>query len=465
MRSEPPSAASDGRHPQGVAGPRDALELPHGSVPELVDGLDSKSSAFGHVGSSPTAPIPASAAPSAVMDTYARYPISLVRGKGVWVWDDQGRRYLDAVAGIAVCTLGHSNRALRRALCRQLATLQHVSNLYRIPEQEALAAALVQRSCADRVFFCNSGAEANEAAIKLARKHGHLRRGIERPLILTAEASFHGRTLAAVTATGQPRYHQGFQPMVEGFRYFPYNDTAAFEALLASCEADGPAVAAVLLEPLQGEGGVNPGDPAFFRRVRELCDAHDILLIFDEVQIGVGRSGQWWGYESLGVEPDAFTAAKGLGGGIPIGALAVKACCDHFKPGEHASTFGGNPLACRAGLTVLAEIERRGLLQHVRAMGQRLRDELEELARRRPDLIQAVRGWGLLQGLVLQPEAPSAPEVVKAALAEGLLLVPAGANVVRFVPPLVIKPRHVRQLVKRLESSLQRLPDASARTD
>jgi acetylornithine aminotransferase len=391
------------------------------------------------------------------MDTYARYPLSLVRGKDVWVWDQEGRRYLDAVAGIAVCTLGHSNPALRRALCRQLGTLQHVSNLYRIPEQEALAQALVQRSCADRVFFCNSGAEANEAAIKLARKHGHQERGIERPLILTAEASFHGRTLAAVTATGQPRYHQGFQPMVEGFRYFPYNDIGAFESLLASCESDGPAVAAVLIEPLQGEGGVNPGDPAFFRRLRQLCDERRILLIFDEVQIGVGRSGRWWGYENLGVEPDAFTLAKGLGGGMPIGALAVKASCDHFRPGDHASTFGGNPLACRAGLTVLQEIERRKLLAHVQTVGLQLREGLEDLVQRNPQQLAGVRGWGLLLGLVLQPEGPTAPDLVKAAMAEGLLLVPAGASVVRFVPPLVIKPRHGRQVVKRLEQALQRL--------
>ncbi len=388
------------------------------------------------------------------MDTYARFPVELERGRGVWVWDSAGKRYLDCVAGIAVCTLGHSNGRLKRALSRQLGKLQHVSNLYRIPEQEQLAAAITSRSCLDRVFFCNSGAEANEAAIKLARKHGHVVRGIEQPLILTAQASFHGRTLAAVTATGQPKYHQGFEPMVQGFRYFPYNDTAAFEALLNQCEANGPAVAAVLVEPLQGEGGVIPGDPAFFRRVRELCDEKHILLVFDEVQIGVGRSGDLWGYEHLGIEPDAITLAKGLGGGIPIGALAVKQAVDHFRPGEHASTFGGNPFACRAGLTVLAEIERRQLLKHVRAMGVLLQEELAKLVSRHPGLLEGSRGWGLLQGLVLRPEAPSAPEVVKAALAEGLLLVPAGTQVVRFVPPLTIKPRHIREAVKRLERAL-----------
>jgi acetylornithine aminotransferase len=388
------------------------------------------------------------------MDTYNRFPLTLVRGKGLWVWDNEGRRYLDCVAGIAVCTLGHSDPVLRRNLSHQLGTLQHVSNLYRIPEQEALARAICERSCADKVFFCNSGAEANEAAIKLARKHGHVVRGIERPLILTAEASFHGRTLAAVSATGQPKYHQGFEPMVEGFRYFPYNDTAAFEALLAECEAEGPRVAAVLLEPLQGEGGVNPGDPAFFQRVRQICDERSILLILDEVQVGVGRSGRWWGHERLGIEPDAFTLAKGLGGGIPIGALAVKASADLLKAGEHASTFGGNPFACRAGLTVIQEIERRELLTHVEAMASRLREQLEALVQRHPTLLERQRGWGLLQGLVLREEAPSAPDLVKAAMAEGLLLVPAGPRVVRFVPPLVIRPRHIRKAIKRLERAL-----------
>jgi acetylornithine aminotransferase len=216
-------------------------------------------------------------------------------------------------------------------------------------------------------------------------------------------------------------------------------------------------VAAVLLEPIQGEGGVHPGNRAFFQRVRELCDAHNILLIFDEVQIGVGRSGQRWGYEQLGVEPDAITLAKGLGGGIPIGALAVKAKVDHFRPGEHASTFGGNPFACRAGLTVLAELERRNLLSHVQRMGALLQELLAELVSRHPSLLEGVRGWGLLQGLVLREEAPSAPEIVKAAMEEGLLLVPAGPRVVRFVPPLVIQPRHLRLAVDRLERALTSL--------
>lgn len=392
------------------------------------------------------------------MDTYARLPLELVKGRGVWVRDQQGRRYLDCVAGIATCTLGHSDRVMRRALGQQLGKLQHVSNLYRIPEQEELARWIVGRSCADRVFFCNSGAEANEAAIKLARKHGHQVRGIERPLILTAQASFHGRTLATVSATGQPKYHQGFEPMVEGFHFFPYNDTAAFEALLSRCEADGPRVAAVMLEPLQGEGGVNPGDPAFFQRVRQLCDQHRILLIFDEVQIGMGRSGCLWGYEKLGVEPDAFTTAKGLGGGFPIGALAVKQAFDHFRPGDHASTFGGNPLACRAALTVAQELERRLLVPHVQQMGELLQQMLAELVGRHPQRLEGVRGWGLLQGLVLRPEAPAAAQIVQAAIETGLLVVPAGPRVVRLVPPLVIQPRQLRLAVALLEQALLSIP-------
>ena len=399
------------------------------------------------------------------MNTYGRFPLELVRGRGVWVWDSKGRRYLDCVAGIAVCTLGHSSHAMQRALGKQLCKLQHVSNLYRIPEQERLATWICANSCADSVFFCNSGAEANEAAIKLARKHGNTMRGIQNsnggPLILTAEASFHGRTLAAVTATGQPKYHQGFEPMVQGFRYFPYNDTAAFEALLEDCEREGPRVAAVMLEPLQGEGGVHPGNHAFFQRVRELCTARNILLIFDEVQVGVGRTGRLWGYQKLGVEPDAFTLAKGLGGGMPIGALCVKAAVDRLKPGEHASTFGGNPLACRAGLTVAEAVCRRNLPAHAEAMGALLQERLNDLATRHPNLVEGCRGWGLLQGLVLNPNGPAAIDVVKAAMEEGLLLVPAGTNVVRFVPPLTIKPRHIRTAVRRLETALLSCQEAT----
>ena len=427
-----------------------------GSVPELVDGLDSKSSAFGHVGSSPTAP-------TAVMGTYGRFPLTLVRGKGCWVRDSRGRRYLDAVAGIATCTLGHSDPALKRALCDQLHKLQHVSNLYRIQEQEDLARWLVDHSCADSVFFCNSGAEANEAAIKLARKHGHTVRGIEAPVILSANASFHGRTLAAVSATGQPKYHRGFEPMVAGFDTFPYNDLDGFNTVLNRWEAEGPRVAAVLIEPLQGEGGVNPGDPAFFRSLRDQCSQRGILLIFDEVQTGMGRTGQLWGYERLGIEPDAFTLAKGLGGGHAIGALLVQKHADHFAPGDHASTFGGNPFACRAGMTVARELQRRRLLPHVNARSQQLREGLQALIERHPHRLHTVRGWGLLQGLVLREDwHQTAADVVRAALDQGLLLVAAGPQVVRMVPPLVVSRREINLLIQRLDATLASLPIQTA---
>ena len=392
------------------------------------------------------------------MGTYGRFPLTLTRGKGCWVEDEQGHRYLDAVAGIATCTLGHSDRAMRHALSRQLRRLQHVSNLYEIPEQIELASWLVHHSCADSVFFCNSGAEANEAAIKLARKHGHTVRGIDRPVIMTAQASFHGRTLAAVSATGQPRYHQGFEPMVEGFENFIYNDLASFESLLSRLETHGPKVAAVLIEPLQGEGGVNPGDPAVFRAIREHCDARNILLIFDEVQVGMGRCGTLWGYERLGVEPDAFTLAKGLGGGHAIGALLVKQHADHFVPGDHASTFGGNPFACRAGLTVARELQRRDLISNVQQRGVQLQQGLNALVERFPQLLQGTRGWGLLQGLVMQEGCGHAAiDVVKAALQQRLLLVPAGPQVVRMVPPLVITKREINTLLSRLEATLKTL--------
>ena len=392
------------------------------------------------------------------MNTYGRFPLALAKGKGCWVKDNHGRRYLDAVAGIATCTLGHSDRAMKRALSKQLGRLQHVSNLYQIPEQEQLASWLVRNSCADSVFFCNSGAEANEAAIKLARKHGHLRRGIEQPVILTAAASFHGRTLAAVTATGQPKYHKGFEPMVTGFDYFPYNDLKALEALINRHEQPGPSIAAVLVEPLQGEGGVNPGDRAFFSRLREICTQRNILLILDEVQVGMGRSGRLWGYEQLGITPDAFTLAKGLGGGHAIGALLVNASADVFEPGDHASTFGGNPFACRAGLTVATEIERRGLLTNVTARGEQLRDGLQELVACFPEHLQNVRGWGLLQGIVIREGSSwTAPALAKAAIDHGLLVVAAGPSVLRMVPPLTINKREVRELLRRLAATLSSL--------
>ncbi len=386
-----------------------------------------------------------------VMSTYGRFPLALKRGSGCRIWDTEGREYLDFVAGIATCTLGHAHPALVEAVTQQIQALHHISNLYYIPEQGELAQWLVTHSCADRAFFCNSGAEANEGAIKLARKYAHTVLGIDDPVILTAKASFHGRTLATITATGQPKYQKNFNPLVPGFHYVPYNDIAATEAAIAEIDRSGRRVAAILLEALQGEGGVRPGKPAYFQRLRQICDENGILLILDEVQVGMGRTGKLWGYENLGIEPDIFTSAKGLGGGIPIGALLCKQSCDIFQPGDHASTFGGNPFACAVALRVCQTLEQEDLLVNVQHRGEQLRAGLSQIAQRFPQHVTGVRGWGLINGLVLNADvALTAIEVVKAAIATGLLLVPAGPKVVRLVPPLIVTEAEVDLALQQL---------------
>ncbi len=401
----------------------------------------------------------AAAFDESVMYTYGRFPLALERGQGCVVWDTEGMAYLDFVAGIATCTLGHSHPALVEAVTDQVSKLQHVSNLYYIPLQGELAAWLTKNSCAESVFFCNSGAEANEGAIKLARKYGHTKLGIEgMPTILTANASFHGRTLATVTATGQPKYHKGFKPMVQGFDYVPYNDIEALKMKVASLNAYGPKVAAILLEPLQGEGGVNPGNAEYFKQVRQLCDETGMLLMMDEVQVGMGRSGKLWGHQQLEIEPDVFTLAKGLGGGFPIGALLCNSKADVFQPGDHASTFGGNPFVCRVGVTIAQTLEQENLLENVRERGEQLRAGLAELVAKYPAHLAGVRGWGLINGLVLQPDAAKAPiDIVKAALEEGLLLVPAGASVVRYVPPLVVSDSEVNGALAMTALALEKV--------
>ena len=393
-----------------------------------------------------------------VMTTYARYAIALERGTGCRVWDTDGREYLDFVAGIATCTLGHAHPAMVQAVTEQIQTLHHVSNLYYVPQQGALAKWLVEHSCADRAFFCNSGAEANEGAIKLARKYAHEVRHIADPVIITAHASFHGRTLATITATGQPKYQKGFSPLVPGFHYVTYNDIAALETALDELDSSEPRVAAILLEALQGEGGVRPGDRAYFQRVRQLCDDRGILLILDEVQVGMGRSGKLWGYENLGIEPDIFTSAKGLGGGIPIGAMLCKSFCNVFQPGDHASTFGGNPFACGVALAVCQTIERENLLENVRDRGEQLREGLRAIAQKFPNHIAEVRGWGLIDGLEIKADSPlTSPAIVKVAMAKGLLLVPAGPKVVRFVPPLIVTEAEINQALSAVEQAFASL--------
>ncbi|WP_159791066.1 aspartate aminotransferase family protein [Sodalinema gerasimenkoae] len=393
-----------------------------------------------------------------VMKTYGRFPIALTHGDGCRVWDAQEKEYLDFVAGIATCTLGHAHPTMIEAVNRQIQTLHHVSNLYYIPPQGALAKWLVEHSCGDRAFFCNSGAEANEGAIKLARKYAHTVRGIDNPTIITAKASFHGRTLATITATGQPKYQKNFNPLVPGFVYSPYNDIEALEATVNELDAQTPQVAAILLEALQGEGGVRPGDVAFFQRVRQLCDEKGILLILDEVQVGVGRTGKIWGYENLGIEPDIFTSAKGLGGGIPIGAMLCKSSCDVFEPGDHASTFGGNPFACGVALSVCQMLDQPGFLENICERGEQLGQGLGAIARQFPDIIVDVRGWGLIRGLELKEDLElTSIMVVKAAMEAGLLLVPAGPKVVRFVPPLIVSQAEIDRALEILTAALSSL--------
>lgn len=393
-----------------------------------------------------------------VMTTYGRYPITLERGEGCRVWDTDGREYLDFVAGIATCTLGHAHPAMVAAVTQQIQKLHHVSNLYYTQEQGELAKWLVEHSCADRAFFCNSGAEANEGAIKLARKYAHTVLGIHSPVILTAHASFHGRTLATITATGQPKYQKNFDPLMPGFYYVPYNDIAALEEAISLLDASERQVAAIMLEALQGEGGVRPGDRAYFQRIREICTEKGILLILDEVQVGMGRTGHYWGYENLGIEPDIFTSAKGLGGGIPIGATLCKAFCDVFQPGDHASTFGGNPFATGVALAVCHTLEKEGLLANVQARGEQLRAGLQGIVQQYPALLSEVRGWGLINGLVLNSEVElTSSDIVKVAMEAGVLLVPAGPKVVRFVPPLIVSEAEIDRAIEAIQQAMTKL--------
>ena len=397
-----------------------------------------------------------------VMNTYARFPIAIAQGQGCRLWDTEGKEYLDFVAGIATCTLGHAHPALIATVSEQIQKLHHVSNLYYVPEQGELAQWIVEHSCADKVFFCNSGAEANEAAIKLVRKYAHtVLEFLEQPVILTAHASFHGRTLATLTATGQPKYQKDFDPLVPGFEYVPYNDIEAIENAVADIDEGNRRVAAIMLEPLQGEGGVRPGNIKYFQRLRQICDQNQILLVFDEVQVGVGRTGKLWGYENLGVEPDIFTSAKGLAGGIPIGAMMCKKFCDVFQPGNHASTFGGNPFVCAAGLTVLKTIENDHILENVQARGEQLRSRLRSIAEVYPQLFCDVRGWGLINGMEIRFETSlTSADIVNAALVEGLLMAPAGPKVLRFVPPLIVSEAEVDSAMDKLETAISKLVHA-----
>ena len=411
---------------------------------KLVDAPHSKCGTLGYVGSSPTAPT--------LMNTYNRFNISFKKGKGCWLWDKKGKKYLDAVAGIATCSLGHSDRVLRKKLSEQLKKIQHISNLYEIEEQELLSKLLTNHSCAESVFFCNSGAEAIESAIKLIKKYGNDKDKSKESLILTAESSFHGRTIGALSATGQPKYQRGFEPLLSGFRFFKYNKIESIKQIFRESAQYNQRISGIIVEPIQGEGGVIPGEKSFFRELRELCNRNDTLLILDEVQSGVGRTGKMWGYENFDIEPDGFTLAKGLGGGHPIGALLVNKKANIFNPGDHASTFGGNPFACRAAITVIEEIKRRNLLQNVISKGNQIEEGLSQMASDFPHIIKGRRGIGLLQGIVLKENSIDINAVTSKAFENGLLIVPAGNNVIRIVPPLTISRNETKQLLKKLYS-------------
>jgi len=364
-----------------------------------------------------------------VATTYARFPIALVRGEGCRVWDADGKAYLDFVAGIAVCALGHSHPRLIQAITAQAQRLLHVSNLYHIEPQARLAELLCRHSFADRAFFCNSGAEANEAALKLARKYAKERFSSDRTEVITMRGSFHGRTLATVTATAQEKYHKGFEPLVPGFKYVPFNDLRAVEL------AADARTAAILVEPIQGEGGVQVVADGYLAGLRKLCDERGLLLIFDEVQTGLGRTGTLFAYQQAGVAPDILTLAKALAGGIPMGAmLAREEVMAAFTPGSHAATFGGNPFASAVALETLTTILEEDLSGRAARVGARILDRLRALKARLP-LIKALRGRGLLIGIEVTADAKA---IVAKCMERGLLILTAGDHVLRLVPPLIL---------------------------
>jgi len=365
-----------------------------------------------------------------LMNTYKRFPIVLTHGKGIWVWDKDGRTYLDFVAGIAVNVLGHAHPSLVEALKKQVERMLHCSNLYWTEEQIRLAQMLSENTLKGRVFFVNSGAEANETALKIARKFGRKIRE-NKTRILAALESFHGRTYGSLSATGQPKYQEKFKPLLPGVEYVKFNNIEALRNKMASD------VCAVILEPIQGESGIKPAAEDFLKEARKLCDEYEALLIFDEVQCGMGRTGKLFAYQHYGVEPDVLTVAKGLGGGVPIGAVVANKKSDVFEPGDHGSTFGGNPLACTAGITVMKEILSNGFLDRVGRVGTYFKNSLKQLKKEFPQIIREVRGIGLMLGMQLNPEV-EAKNLTMKCLEKGLLVASAGNNVVRYLPPLIV---------------------------
>ena len=383
------------------------------------------------------------------MNTYMRQPVTFVKGDGVWLWDDKGEKYLDALAGVAVNGLGHAHPKLVRAISEQASKLIHVSNIYHIAEQAALADKLCEISGMDKVFFCNSGCEANEASIKLARLYGY-GKGIQNPTIIVMNQSFHGRTMATLSATGNVKVQTGFQPLVSGFIHVPYDDIKAVKQVLEN----NASVVAILVEPVQGEGGINiPKDAsAYLEALRQICDEHDCLLMLDEVQTGIGRTGTWFAFQHTAIKPDVMSLAKGLGSGVPIGACVARGkAAEVFTYGKHGSTFGGNPLACAAGLATLDAIVEEGLRENAVKIGALIHHGFEAEFKETKG-ITAIRNAGLMIGIEL--DRPCA-ELVKMALTEHLLINVTADNVVRLLPPLVMNEAEARELVQRLAAVIK----------
>lgn len=378
----------------------------------------------------------------AIMNTYGRLPVTFVSGQGSWLTDTNGRRYLDALSGIAVCGLGHSHPAVTEAITTQAGELIHTSNLYSIARQQELAQALVDVSGMTNVFFSNSGTEANEAAIKLARKHGH-DQGIDEPVIIVMSKAFHGRTMGAMAATGNIKVQEGFGPMLNGFVRAPFMDAQAIRSLVAANHN----IVAVLLEPIQGEGGLATASGEYLQEVRQICDDNNLLMMLDEVQTGNGRTGEYFCYQHYGFRPDVVTTAKGLANGVPIGAcLTHGPATDIFKPGNHGSTYGGNPLACAAGLAVVNNIVQESLCAHAIKMGNYLREGFKKNLASSGNLVE-IRGLGLMLGLVLKQDCPN---LMADALEQGILLNVTSGNVVRLLPPLNISQAEADQILEKV---------------
>ncbi|MEQ1529286.1 MAG: aspartate aminotransferase family protein [Methylococcales bacterium] len=384
---------------------------------------------------------------SHIMPTYARLPVTFTHGEGAWLWDSNNKQYLDALSGIAVCNLGHAHPAVHEAICRQSKTLIHTSNIYGIANQELLADKLIEKSGMDNVFFSNSGAEANEAAIKLARKYGH-EQGIDLPAIIVMEKSFHGRTLATLSATGNAKVQQGFAPLVEGFVRVPYNDIQAIEQAISTNKN----IVAILVEPVQGEGGVNIPASDYLNNIRRLCDQHNLLMMLDEIQTGIGRTGKFLAFQHNGISPDVCTVAKALGNGVPIGACLAKGkAATILAAGNHGSTFGGNPLACSAALAVLATLDSDDLIAQATTKGKLIYTGFSERLSNNQHITD-IRHKGLMIGIEL--DRPCA-ELVKLALAQGLLINVTNENTIRLLPPMIINNQQIDQLITTLSMLIQ----------